>query len=98
MVRWMKTRPSSRCSSQTERPLWQHASANSRRIGSLRLSSKHMSAMATINLAEVASQWRSARRLYPIYAAIAREFDLGAPCRELESPINRSEPEVLQAA
>src|SRR3954469_18585444 len=56
-----------------------------------------MSATATINLTDVAAQWRASRRLYPIYAAITREFELGAPCRELESPINRSEPEVLQS-
>jgi len=55
-----------------------------------------MSATA-VNLAQLASQWRQARSLYPLYASLVRQFDLGiAPCRELESPINRSEPEVIE--
>src|SRR5437868_3986810 len=52
---------------------------------------------AVVNLTEVAQKWRNARRIYPVYSALAQQFDLGVgPCRELESPINRSEPEVLQ--
>src|SRR5271156_5418664 len=44
----------------------------------------------------MASQWREARRMYPVYAALVSAFDLGMePCRDLESPINRSEPEVM---
>ncbi|HUQ49675.1 MAG TPA: hypothetical protein VM056_03085 [Terriglobales bacterium] len=54
-------------------------------------------ATAVLNLNQVASQWRTARRIYPIYGALLTHFDLGMePCRELESPINRSEPEVMQ--
>jgi hypothetical protein len=56
-----------------------------------------MSTAATLNLNEVAASWRKARRMYPIYAALATQFDLGTgPCRELESPIDRAEPEYLQ--
>lgn len=43
----------------------------------------------------IAAQWRAARRLYPVYAELARRFELGAPCGELESPIDRSEPEAI---
>ena len=54
-------------------------------------------ATATVDLNVLAGQWRAARRIYPIYSALVRQFDLGIePCRELESPINRSEPEVMQ--
>ena len=42
-----------------------------------------------------ASQWRTARRLYSLYMPLVKVFGIGAPCLELESPINRSEPEVL---
>ncbi|MBI2683703.1 MAG: hypothetical protein HYX26_10920 [Acidobacteriales bacterium] len=55
-----------------------------------------MAASATLNLTEIAAKWRAARRLYPIYAMLAREHSLGGPCRDLESPINRSEPDILQ--
>jgi hypothetical protein len=51
---------------------------------------------AVVNLNQLAAQWRTARRIYPIYSSLLRQFELGvAPCRELESPINRSEPEVM---
>ena len=54
-------------------------------------------ATATVDLNVLAGQWRAARRIYPIYSALVRQFDLGIePCRELESPINRSEPEVMR--
>src|SRR5436190_32505 len=53
-------------------------------------------ATATLNLTEVSAKWRVARRLYPIYAAISAHHQVGEPCRELESPINRSEPEYLR--
>src|SRR5579872_1993007 len=50
----------------------------------------------TVTLVQLASQWRSARSMYPVYAALVSMFDLGMqPCRELESPINRSEPEIM---
>lgn len=49
-----------------------------------------------VNLNEIAASWREARRIYPVYAALIRQFDLGVrSSAELESPINRSEPEVL---
>lgn len=53
-------------------------------------------ATAVVNLSQIAGQWRAARRIYPIYAALVRQFDLGVqPSRDLESPIDRSEPEVI---
>jgi hypothetical protein len=51
---------------------------------------------STINLTEVAARWRVARRLYPIYALLARDHGLGDPCPEMESPINRADPEILR--
>ncbi|HUR37344.1 MAG TPA: hypothetical protein VM009_05975 [Terriglobales bacterium] len=54
-------------------------------------------ATATLDLNAIAGQWRAARRIYPIYSMLVRHFDLGIEsCRDLESPINRSEPEVMQ--
>lgn len=48
------------------------------------------------NLTEIAAAWREARRMYPVYAALIRQFEMGmAPNADLESPINRSEPDVL---
>jgi DNA segregation ATPase FtsK/SpoIIIE-like protein len=53
-------------------------------------------ATATQQLTELAGQWRDARRLYLLYGALQQKFDLGVPpCPELESPINRAEPEAL---
>jgi hypothetical protein len=52
---------------------------------------------ATVNLVDVAAAWRTARRLYPIYSALNVKCDLGmAPCRELESPIDRADPQATQ--
>ncbi len=52
---------------------------------------------ATVNLTEVAAIWRNARRLYPIYSALNQQSGYGLqPCRDLESPIDRSDPEVVQ--
>src|SRR4051812_45858107 len=49
-----------------------------------------------MNVAELAVTWREARRIYPVYAALIRQFDLGiAPNADLESPINRAEPQIL---
>jgi len=48
-------------------------------------------------LGEIAARWRGFRLLYPIYAELSRRFQLGPPCNHLESPVNRSEPEVLKA-
>lgn len=51
---------------------------------------------ATVSLREIAALWRAARRIYPIYADVVRHFDLGIqPCRDLESPIDRNDPEIL---
>ncbi|MBZ5522130.1 MAG: hypothetical protein LAP21_07805 [Acidobacteriia bacterium] len=51
---------------------------------------------ATVNLGEIAAFWRNARRLYTIYSALNRTFEIGLPlCRDLEYPIDRSEPEVM---
>ncbi|MBZ5646180.1 MAG: hypothetical protein LAN37_03025 [Acidobacteriia bacterium] len=52
---------------------------------------------ATVSLREIAAQWRAARRIYPIYAGVVRHFDIGIqPCRDLESPIDRNDPEILE--
>src|SRR5205085_11998195 len=54
-------------------------------------------ATATHQLTELAGQWRDARRLNLLYGALQQKFDLGVPpCPELESPINRAEPEALE--
>jgi len=54
-------------------------------------------ATATQQLTELAGQWRDARRLYLLYSALQQKFDLGVPpCPELESPINRAEPESME--
>ncbi len=51
----------------------------------------------TVSLHEIAAQWRANRRIYPIYASIVRQFELGLePCRHLESPIDRNDPEILE--
>ncbi len=52
---------------------------------------------ATVSLSEIAAQWRAARRIYPVYATVVRQFDLGiGPCRDLESPIDRNDPVILE--
>ncbi|HZS29606.1 MAG TPA: hypothetical protein VFB76_20440 [Candidatus Angelobacter sp.] len=46
---------------------------------------------------EVAAYWREARKLYTVYSSLLERFALGLlPCRELESPIDRSEPDSVQ--
>ncbi len=56
-----------------------------------------MSATATLPLTEIAAQWRAARRIYPVYAAIARSSELGlVPCGELENLVDRNQPEALE--
>ncbi len=51
----------------------------------------------TVSLREIAAQWRADRRIYPIYASIVRQFELGLePCRDLESPIDRNDPVILE--
>lgn len=52
---------------------------------------------ATVSLVEIAAEWRTARRLYPFYSGLIREFDLDVRhCKELENPVDRSEREVLE--
>ena len=52
---------------------------------------------ATLNLGEIAEFWRVARRLHAVYAELDRTFELGMPpCKELEEPVDRSEPEALE--
>ena len=52
---------------------------------------------ATVSVREIAAQWRSDRRIYPVYASIVRQFELGIePCRDLESPIDRNDPAILE--
>src|SRR5688572_29725834 len=47
-------------------------------------------------LTEIAAQWRHARRLYVVYSALLERYALGLPpCRELESPVDRAQPEVI---
>jgi len=48
-------------------------------------------------LSAIAARWRAFRSLYPIYAELARRLELGAECGDLESPVDRSEPDVLKA-
>lgn len=53
--------------------------------------------LATLNLGEIAAFWRTARRLYSIYSELDRTFEIGVPlCRDLEYPVDRSEPEVIE--
>ncbi len=55
-----------------------------------------MSTPAPNRLQEVAAAWRSARRVYPIYAALIARFGMPVePCRHLESPVDRADPEIL---
>lgn len=52
---------------------------------------------ATVSLVDIAAEWRTARRLYPFYSALIREFQLDVPhCRELENPVDRPEQEALE--
>lgn len=44
---------------------------------------------------QVASPWRVARRLYPIYRTLAAQFQITALSPELEHPIDRPEPEIM---
>lgn len=48
-------------------------------------------------LTEIAAQWRHARRLYVVYNALLERYALGLPpCRDLESPVDRAQPEVIK--
>jgi hypothetical protein len=51
---------------------------------------------ATLNVEEVNSFWRVARRLHSIYAELDTTYELGmAPCTDLEDTVDRPEPEVM---
>src|SRR5688572_20697440 len=52
-------------------------------------------AATTTAKSSIAAQWRAARRLYPIYAALAKQFALGSPPFESLSTLGDSESEVL---
>lgn len=47
-------------------------------------------------LPEIARQWRTARRLYPVYGGLLEMFHISVPpCPELEQTADRSEPDAL---
>jgi hypothetical protein len=47
-------------------------------------------------ITEVAAYWREARKLYTVYSSLLERFALGLlPSKELESPIDRTEPESV---
>jgi hypothetical protein len=51
---------------------------------------------AAVSLVEIAAEWRTARRLFPFYSALIREFQLNTPhCKDLEHPVDRLDREVL---
>jgi len=55
--------------------------------------------MTTPEVHELARGWRAVRRLHKAYSGIAREAQIEPlPCAELDSPIDHSDPEVLQRA
>jgi hypothetical protein len=48
-------------------------------------------------ITEVAAYWREARKLYTVYSSLLERFALGLmPSKELESPIDRTDPESVQ--
>ena len=52
---------------------------------------------ATLNVEEVNSFWRVARRLHSIYAELDTTYEIGmAPCTELEDTVDRPEPDVME--
>ncbi|MGP0021149.1 MAG: hypothetical protein ACLPHP_21440 [Candidatus Sulfotelmatobacter sp.] len=53
----------------------------------------------TTPVQDLATQWKSARRLYPIYSELAREFAIEVkPCAELEDGLATPEKEVVEQA
>jgi hypothetical protein len=55
-----------------------------------------MTPTAAQNPADVATFWRVARRLYPIYIELDRTFELGAAaCNDLEQNSDRSDPAAM---
>jgi hypothetical protein len=56
-----------------------------------------MTEAPTPRLNEIAAEWREARRIYPIYAALISRFDLPlTPCRFLDSPVDRADDESTE--
>ena len=53
---------------------------------------------ADVQLDNLAARWRSARRVYAVYAPLVRQFKLGPSCPELETPADRPQPEILERA
>lgn len=54
---------------------------------------------ATPQLSELAQEWRKARLLYPLYAALAREFVIELPpCGDLEAEIDAPPAESVELA
>jgi hypothetical protein len=52
--------------------------------------------LAAEQLRKIAADWRSARRIYAIYMEIGHRLELAmTPSPELESPIDRAEPEAM---
>ncbi len=53
--------------------------------------------MGLLQAQSVIARWRAARRLYPVYSALALEFDLTLPpCRDLDEVDVHSEPDLLE--
>ncbi len=53
----------------------------------------------TTPVQDLPTQWNSARRLYPIYSELAREFAIEAkPCAELEAGVETPEKDVVEQA
>jgi hypothetical protein len=53
----------------------------------------------TTPVQDLATQWKSARRLYPIYSELAREFAIEVkPCAKLEAGLDNPEKEVVEQA
>jgi hypothetical protein len=56
-----------------------------------------MTTTAAQNPSDVATFWRVARRLYPIYTELDRTFELGAAaCSDLEQNADRSDPAAME--
>jgi hypothetical protein len=54
---------------------------------------------ATSQLNELAAEWRTARLLYPLYAALAREFVIDLPsCADLEAGVDAPPQESVELA
>ena len=53
---------------------------------------------AAVQLDNLAARWRSARRVYAVYAPLVRQSRLGPGCPELDAPVDRPQPEVLERA